>query len=113
MKALCIRLSSGEEIIGRVVEEGILLNNSSEEYWVTRGFVTLEKVRGITAQPINKNEMAIAFFPWSLGNQDGKFTINLANTAAAPYYAEKAVEDGYLEQTSSIQLARGNPPFTM
>ena len=116
MKVLCIRLNSGEEILGRVVEKSVLLTGSSSVSpfdgngpFEATGKVTLEKVRGITAQPINKNEMAIAFFPWALGNQDGEFTFILDNCSSAVYSAEKAVEDGYLEQTSSIQLARGNP----
>jgi len=114
MKVVCVRLNSGEEILGRVVEDKkVLLGGSEDGYqftgkgpWEPEGNITIEKVRGITAQQINKNEMAIAFFPWSLGNQDGMFTINLTNCAAAVYPAEKAVEDGYLEQTSNIKLAR-------
>lgn len=113
MKTVCVRLNSGEEIIGRIIEKEILLTEShlpesfsGQGPWEPEGIITLEKVRGITAQQINKNEMAIAFFPWSLGNQDGKFIINLTNCAAAVYPAESAVENGYLEQTSNIKIAR-------
>jgi hypothetical protein len=111
MKVICVRLNSGEEVIGRVVDQKVMIGGSDDKFsgngpWAPEGNITLEKVRGITAQQINKNEMAIAFFPWSLGNQDGMFTINLTNCAAAVYPAEKAVEDGYLEQTSNIKLAR-------
>lgn len=111
MKVLCVRLNSGEEIIGRVVEGSTILTDSPTPFegkgpWDPVGTITLEQVRGITAQQISKNEMAIAFFPWSLGNQDGQFTIKLDNCAASVYPAEGAVEKGYLEQTSKIQIAR-------
>lgn len=111
MKVVCIRLNSGEEIIGRVVDVVEILTDKPQPFegtgpWDPIGNITLEQVRGITAQQISKNEMAIAFFPWSLGNQDGQFTIKLDNCAAAIYPAEGAVENGYLEQTSKIQLSR-------
>jgi hypothetical protein len=117
MKVICIRLASGEEIIGRLVEKtNLLLGNDSAPGqfdgtgpWECTGSVTLEKVRGIGAQQISKNEMAIAFSFWSLGNQDGKFLLNLDNCVAV-YPAEIVLEQGYVEQTSSIQIARGNTP---
>lgn len=120
MKVICIHLNSGEEIIGHVVEEAsILLGEKAKSQfegngpWEPTGFVTIEKVRGITAQQIGKNEMGIAFFPWSLGNTDGKFTLNLTTTASAVYPAEMQLETGYLEQTSGIKIARGNPSIKM
>lgn len=119
MKVVCIKFTSGEEIIGRVVEGPVhLMDHSKAQFegkgpWNPTGTVTLEQVRGITAQQMGKNEMAIAFFPWSLGNTDGKFTINLDNCAVAVYSPEKNLEDGYLEQTSKIQIARGSPGIKM
>jgi hypothetical protein len=115
MKVVCIRLASGEEVISRIVETAstLLTGNSSNRFegngpWEPTGSVTIEHVRGITAQQIGKNEMGIAFFPWSLGNTNGQFTINLDNSAVAIYPAEIDLEQGYLEQTSKIQIARGN-----
>jgi len=120
MKVICIRFASGEEVIGRVVETTSLLTSKPETSrfegkgpWDPSGKVTIEQVRGITAQQIGKNEMGIAFFPWSLGNTDGQFTINLDVSAVAVYPAEKNLEDGYLEQTSKIQIARSSPGIKM
>lgn|ERR1035437_7809842 len=112
MKVVCIRLNSGEEIIGRVVEPSFLLGNAPVDTsftgvgpWDPIGLVTIEMVRGITAQPVGKDQMQIAFFPWSLGNSDGKFTINLDQSAVTIYPAESNLEQGYLQQTSKIQIA--------
>jgi hypothetical protein len=110
MKVVCVRLTSGEEIIGRIVEEKTILTDVTSQFydngpWKPTGYVTLEQVRGITAQQIGKNEMGIAFFPWSLGNTDGVFPINLDACAAAVYPPEHNIEVGYLQQTSKIQLA--------
>jgi hypothetical protein len=117
MKVICVKFNSGEEIIGRVVEAtGLLLGDRSVEQfpgtgpWKATGYVTLEKVRGITAQQIGKNEMGIAFFPWALGNSDAPFTFNLDVTAAAVYPAETNLEEGYLDQTSPIARVKGGLP---
>lgn len=122
IKVICIKLTSGEEIIGRVCESTSMLLGSGSVVvdrfgghgpWKAEGSVTIESVRGITAQQMGKNEMAIAFFPWSLANQDCPFIINLETMAVSIYPAEDAVETGYLEQTSKIQIARGTPGIKM
>ena len=115
MKVVCIKLNSGEEIIGRLVETNTVLTSNSSQYdgaapWEPSGNVVVEQVRGITAQPMGANEMGIAFFPWSLGNTDGEFIINLDRSAVSIYPAELNLEDGYLQQTSSLAIARGNTP---
>ena len=118
MKVICIRFASGEEIIGCVVEQRVMLTSAASPFegpgpWTPTGSITIERVRGITAQQIGRDEMGIAFFPWSLGNTDGQFTINLDTNAVAIYPAEKEIEAGYIEQTSPIKTARTGPGLKM
>jgi hypothetical protein len=109
MKVVCIQLNSGVEIIGRLNEDNTIFAGGESfadgTVWKPTGVVTLEKIRSIGVQQVGPKEMGISFFPWSIANQDGAISFNLDNCATSIYPAEKAVEDGYLSQTSPIVQA--------
>ena len=113
MKVICIRLNSGEEIIGQLVNnESIIVTDQFERAgpWTPEGTVTIKTVRGITFQAVGQNQMGIAFIPWSIANIDGEHKLILENCAASAYAPSNDIERGYLEQTSGIQLSAAHPP---
>ena len=108
MKILCIKLNSGEEIVGRVSNNF----NTSQQFlqdgtlFEAKGKVVLEKVRVITIQPLGNNQIGVGFVPWSMGNVDGMQLFTLENCASSVYNPSKDIEDGYIQQTSDIQIAK-------
>jgi len=106
MKVICIRLTSGEEVIAKL-EEKLMGGDqfTSPGPWSPQGEVTINTVRGVTFQPVGQNQMGIAFVPWTIGNIDGSQIINLGVSAVSIYEPTADLERGYLEQTSGIQLS--------
>lgn len=108
MKVICIRFTSGEEIIAKLEDTQVLTGTPSQFEsagpWEPVGKITIGTVRGITFQPVGPNQVGIAFVPWSVGNVDVKVTIQLENCAVAVYEPSSDLERGYLEQTSGIAL---------
>ena len=102
MKVTCIRLNSGEEIIGRVVETLTVAPDDNQP----KGVITLEKVRSINMQPMGHDKIGIGFLPYVIGNPDGKLNFILENCAQTIYDPTSDIENGYMQQTSDIQLAR-------
>lgn len=105
METLCIRLTSGEEIIGKIDQEETTIDTTTTSI-MPKGVVTLGTVRGITFQQVGQNQLGIAFIPFAIANSDAKMTFILENCAAVVYPPSADLERGYLEQTSGISLAR-------
>lgn len=85
-----MRLLSGEEIIGNVVEDG-------DNYIVS-------KPRAVVLVPINQSELAPRIMPWFISNQDGDIPIPKSIIVAGPVTPIKELADAYLQETTSIAL---------
>ena len=111
MKVICIRLTSGEEVIGKLVEGFLSETNNFDGAgpWEPSGNVVLGTVRGVTFQPMGKNQVGIAFIPFAIGNTDADLLFKLDNCAVAVYPPSADLEKGYLEQTTGISLAAARP----
>ena len=112
MKVICIRFTSGEEVIGKLVEGRHLSDAHSYQGtgpWEPTGNVVLSTVRGVTFQPMGKNQVGIAFIPFAIGNTDVDLMFKLDNCAVAVYPPSSDLEKGYLEQTTGISLAAARP----
>lgn len=89
------KLNNGEEIVGRLVEE-------NDEY------VVLGKIRVMAMQPVGPGQMQVAMIPWTVGMPEGDIKVYRTTIAGEPNEAlPKNLEDGYLQNTSGLQLASG------
>jgi hypothetical protein len=92
MSTVILKLVSGEEVIARVKEE-------------TETTITLESARTLLMQPTGPGQMGVVMLPWVTTIPEGvlppleKTFIMLRNDNVP-----KQLEDGYLQQTSGIQL---------
>lgn len=111
MKVICVRLNSGEEIIGKVVET--VSTSDTIDMEIPKGKLTLTTVRGITFQPVGKNQIGIAFIPFAVGNDSANMTFILENCAQTIFAPSREIERGYLEQTSGITLAAATPGISI
>lgn len=112
MKVICIRLITGEEVIGKYVESGIKLADSPQiftgDVWHiptgAQANVVIEDPRVINMMQTQQG-IGISFIPYCLGNQDVKVTINLERHALSVYAPHPDLERSYIGDTSSIQVA--------
>jgi len=89
------KLISGEEIVARVQEE-------------TPTTFVLKSVRALVIHPAANGQMQVGMMPWSAGVPDGNVTLYKTGILGTPEEPlPKQLEDGYLSQTSGIQLAGG------
>ncbi len=92
-KIVLFKLINGEELIGKVVEE------DDNTY-------TLAKPRVMMVQPAGNGQMQVGMIPWLVGTPDGDCKVYKDKIAGEPAGdLPKQLEDGYLQQTSNIQLA--------
>jgi hypothetical protein len=108
MKVVCVRLTSGEEIIGKFVEGHFKNTNLlNDQDWDATGTIVLEKVLGVSVQQVGPKQLAIAFMPFAIaGNDKQSHVINLDNCAVSVYPPATNIESDYISQTSGIQLAK-------
>lgn len=90
MKVLCAKLSSGEEVIGRVLE---VLNNE----------LKLEYVRSIVLVG-HGQQTGLSLIPFAAGNPDAALTLN-RDLVVTEYEPISQLETAYLNETSAITLA--------
>lgn len=89
-EVIALKLSTGEEVIGRVEY------NDSQT-------LNLSKVRIVIIQPMENQQVGVAFMPFMASNPDG--VIPLTKTSIVGEVRPTAVmEKAYLQQTSAIQL---------
>lgn len=114
MKVICIKLSSGEEVIARLVSNGpqTLMGTSLQvrqspfegpEPWQVGEDLIVEKVRVIGVHQVSPTQMGVGLTPWAIGNTDGTFRITASHVTAV-YTAITALEESYLQETSEIAL---------
>ena len=94
------KLSSGEEIIGRIVQENVTL---SESVIRLQNTIKLEKVRTLAVQPTGGGQMGIGMMPFAYAQHDGEITI-FRSAIIAEFAPDPQLEKVYLQQTTAIQL---------
>lgn len=86
------KLATGEEIVGRFVEE-------EDE------FVVLSKIRVMIMQPVGNVQVQIGMVPWTVGSPDGNIKVYRTTIVGEPISTlPKQLEDGYLANTSGLDL---------
>ena len=90
---LSMKLISGEEIIGRVEQ------NDDD-------FITLSKVRLIQMVQTGPQQMGMAMAPYLATNIDGDIRIKQTSLLTEPAAPSEDAEKPYIEQTTSIALAK-------
>jgi hypothetical protein len=90
MSVICLKLSSGEELIARQQET---LDNS----------LLLKDVHVLVVQPTPKG-MDVTFVPWAFGAGRAAIVINRDHVTSI-YEPGTDLEKGFLGQVSGIQLA--------
>ena len=91
-KVVALKLSTGEEIIGRV-------ENRTEQT------ITVDRPNIIGLVP-SQGGIHIQLMPWFASNQTGSVEINAAHVVGETEPAGE-LEKGYLEKTSGISLVTG------
>jgi len=91
-KILAVKLRSGEEIIGRVENDG---DNT----------LTLSHVRAIQLVPTGPQQLGVMIVPYVASNEDGDITFHREAMACVPFEPKNPdVEKQYMQQTTSIAL---------
>jgi len=111
MNIVCIKLTTGEDIIGRVVNQMM-----TEKELPVGGKVTLSQVRVISLQEIPTPQgprMAMALLPFLMGNHDADITIDLDSRSICTYTAVEPIETSYIQQTSPIDTTTAKPKIAM
>jgi hypothetical protein len=87
-----LRLVTGEEIIGKVVENSI-------------GSITLTKPVVLQMQMVAPNQAGIGFAPFMVGtDEDSRFTIGLDKLIVHPMKARKDIAANYTQATTGIAV---------
>jgi hypothetical protein len=94
MEVFLAKLTSGEEIIGKIVKE------------TDDGKLIAKDVRVLMAHPGADGQMAVGMIPWMIGAPDSDIAISKSDIIGVPDGAlPKQLEDSYLQQTSGIAFA--------
>lgn len=101
MQVVVLKLSSGEEIIGRTTRSFSAVGIISEVNKV----ITLEKVRVIAPMQTPDGRINVSLMPYVFSNIDADVDILPAHIVGIPYAVSSSMEQSYLEQTTSIKLA--------
>lgn len=97
MKIICVKLTTGEDIIGRLESTTL-----TEDVGSLSGTVTLSQTRVISLQEVPGGRMAMALLPYLMGNHDSQVTLDLDKHAICTYSAIDPIEQSYIQQTSPI-----------
>ena len=89
-----VKLITGEEVIGRVVET----INSKDG-------ITLERVAVVVPQQTQDGQMGVALAPYIFTNPDIEIHIRSHAMVTDPFDAHPGLVKNYLQQTSGIALA--------
>ena len=107
-KIQSFKLTSGEEIIAKVVRvPGEASLDLSVDVDLSVHYI-LADVRAIIMQPTGPGQMGIGMMPWMASVPDGEVKLHRDRIMGEPNGdLPKSLEDGYLQQTSGIQIASG------
>lgn len=121
-KLICIKLTTGEDLIARVTpEESVMITETiasnhfegNGPWSIPSGEVTLEGVFVLSIQQVAKDQVGMALIPWLLGDHAAKVKIDLIRHAVSVYPPQAQVEDGYIAQTSKIAVVKSMPGLKM
>lgn len=124
---ISIKLSSGEEIIGKVKSAPTVALSAQAAFEGAQGAdyfnpatgfklpdsVTLSQVRVLNIQQGPNGQFGLGLVPWTLSNPEADVTINLRDAALAVLLPAPKLEDAYVQQTSSIKLATTMPKVAL
>ena len=88
---MCIKLSSGEEIIGKQIE------SLSDD-------LRMSHLHVLVIQP-TKQGIDVSFIPWAFGAGSNEMTINQSHVTSM-YEPGSDLANGFLSQISGIQIAK-------
>jgi hypothetical protein len=113
MKVFCAKLTTGEEIIAKLVK--VITATETVDTWDTDDLsscakVVIEDVRQIVLQPMPGGKVSVEFMPWAIGGTaDTTYQVNLEKHALSTYEARRQLHDAYVGETSRIQVVQGLP----
>ena len=96
-KVVAVKLITGEEIIATLKETLDPAN------------YTFERARILNLGRDANGNMGYGLMPWIHSNMDGSITVSREHVIAM-IQPVKQIEDGYMQETSGIQLASSLPP---
>jgi len=79
------------------------------EYEVNEFFYTLKAPRRILLIPAGPNELIKKLIAWMIGNPNGEFTVQAAHILTASEEMVDELKNGYLKETSPIDLSAVPP----
>lgn len=102
-EVLSFKINGGDEVVAQVIKT-VRKDNSVDgeivSYLVRRPHI-------LRFQPIAPGQVGLAFVPWTLSNPEiERLTIPVASLMIPPFSPSTNVEHQYLEQTSSLVLAK-------
>lgn len=100
MNIIVLKLASGEEIIGRVINS----YNDVASNFELESTVALEKVRVVAPIQHQDGRIQVSLVPYVFSNIDTVVQINTAHIVGVPKAPSADMEKSYTEQTSSIAL---------
>lgn len=86
------KLFSGEEVVGEFVEE-------------TEDYLVLRRPRVMIPTPVGPGQMSIQMAPYVITAADTNVRIYLRAIAGEVLNVPKDLEDGYIHQTTGVQIA--------
>ena len=120
MNVICIKLSSGEELIARVAQQSTTLYGSSiqtpqpyvpgQTWPLPEQDLVVESAMILGVHQVAQNQAGITFSPWAIGNQDGAICINRQHVTAI-YQPVKELEEGFISQTTGIAMPSNSSVF--
>lgn len=100
IEVLCLKLTNGDEIIGRLTEK--LDPEAPLE------MLTLKSIRQVGLQPVGEGKFAAALMPWLVSNVDTAVPINVGLHTVAVFRPTAELEAQYLEGTGGIKVVKSS-----
>lgn len=92
------KLSSGEEVVGELVQRNV-------EPGTPEVHTLLKRARVMIPTPVGPGQMSIQMAPYVITAQDADIKLYHRCIAGEVVDVPKELEDGYLHQTSGVQIA--------
>ncbi len=109
-KIVAFKLMGGEEIVAEVLNEnrGSMLTGMGSESGEITSY-TIRKPHILRFQPVGRNEVGLAFIPWTLSNPTLERVDLPARSVLLTFSPSENVEQQYVSQTSPIVQAKTVP----
>jgi hypothetical protein len=104
-----VRLLSGEEILGEIVQQPSLLSGSGYAEEDTNGGVTILEPLLVIAQPApDGKNVRLGFAPWIMFKKEGEAVTLRASSIVAVMNADPKLVENYTRATSKLELPQQN-----